>query len=187
MGRHKLLLLVCRRLHLQISCAFFLGLLSGCGNDDISDLKQYIQAVKAEPKGLIQPLPEIKVVESFTFNPEGLRDPYKPLMQPDRMDDAARPTIGGGIRPDTTRHKDELEAFPLEVLKMVGTVITKSNLWGLVKAEGSTVHRVQVGNYMGKNFGKIIRISPDKIELLEIVPDKPGTWREQQTSLALIE
>ena len=70
---------------------------------------------------------------------------------------------------------------------MVGTVAMKSNLWGLVKADDATIHRVQVGNYMGKNYGKIIRISTDKIELMEIVPDKPGTWREQQTSLALTE
>jgi type IV pilus assembly protein PilP len=70
---------------------------------------------------------------------------------------------------------------------MVGTVVMKTKLWGLVKAGDKTIYRVQVGNYMGKNYGKIIRIQTDKIELMEIVPDKPGTWREQQTSLALTE
>ncbi|MDD1641755.1 MAG: pilus assembly protein PilP, partial [Methylococcaceae bacterium] len=63
----------------------------------------------------------------------------------------------------------------------------KSNLWGLVKADDGSIHRVQIGNYMGKNYGKVINISADKIELMEIVPDKPGKWREQQTSLALTE
>ena len=186
MAHLRLLLLRCKRLHLQISYAFFLALLSGCGNDDFSDLNQYILRVKAEPKGAIQPLPEIKVVESFMFNPEGLRDPFKPLVQPEQ-DEAAELSTGGGIKPDTTRRKEDLEAFPLDVLKMVGTVVMKSNLWGLVKADDGTIHRVQVGNYMGKNYGKIIRISTDKIELMEIVPDKPGSWREQQTSLALTE
>jgi len=182
----RLLLLRYKRLNLQISFGFFLVLLSGCGNDDFSDLNQYILRVKAEPKGAIQPLPEIKVVESFMFNPEGLRDPFKPLVQPEQ-DEAAELSTGGGIKPDTTRRKEDLEAFPLDVLKMVGTVVMKSNLWGLVKADDGTIHRVQVGNYMGKNYGKIIRISTDKIELMEIVPDKPGSWREQQTSLALTE
>jgi type IV pilus assembly protein PilP len=70
---------------------------------------------------------------------------------------------------------------------MVGTLTMKSILWGLVKADDGTIHRVQVGHYMGKNFGKITSISIDKIELMEIVPDKPGSWREQQTSLGLIE
>jgi type IV pilus assembly protein PilP len=70
---------------------------------------------------------------------------------------------------------------------MVGTLTNKKGLWGLVKAKDGTIHRVQVGHHMGQNFGKIIRILEDKIELMEIVPDKPGTWREQQASLALAE
>ena len=186
MSRHQLQLSLFKRRLLGSSLILFLGLLAGCGNNDFSDLNQYILKVKSEPKGAIPPLPEIKVIESFMFNPEGLRDPFKPLVQPEQ-DGLAEQTTGGGIKPDTSRRKEELEAFPLDVLKMVGTVTMKSTVWGLVKADDGTIHRVQVGNYMGKNYGKIIRINADKIELMEIVPDKPGTWREQQTSLGLIE
>jgi len=174
----------------SIGCLVFLTCLTcltGCGNDDLTDLDQYITSIKARPKGPIKPLPEVKAVESFAFNPEGLRDPFKPMAQPEQLNEAAEQSTGGGIRPDTDRRKEELEAFPIEALKMVGTVVLKSNLWGLVMADDRTIHRVQVGNYMGKNYGKIIRISTDKIEVLEIVPDKPGRWREQQTSLALTE
>lgn len=185
MAYHNLRLLCFKRGALQISLALFLVLLPGCGND-ISDLNQYILSIKAVPKGTIAPLPEIKVVETFMFNPEGLRDPFKPLVQPEQ-DEVAEQSTGGGIKPDTTRRKEELEAFPLDALKMVGTVSMNSTLWGLVKADDGTIHRVQVGNYMGKNYGKIIRISTDKIELIEIVLDKPGVWREQQTSLGIIE
>ena len=186
MAYPKLRSLYCKHRLLAGNFALFLLLLSGCGNDNFSDLKQYIASVKAEPKGAIAPLPEINVVESFAFNPEGLRDPFKPLVPPEQ-DDSTEQATGSGIKPDTSRHKEELEAFPLEVLKMVGTVTMKAKLWGLVKADDGTIHRVQVGNYMGKNYGKIISISSDKIELMEIVPDKPGAWREQQTSLGLIE
>jgi type IV pilus assembly protein PilP len=71
---------------------------------------------------------------------------------------------------------------------MIGTIEMKSNLWGLIKSSADgTVYRVQAGNYMGQNYGKIIHISADKIELMEIVPDKPGTWREQQMSVTLAE
>lgn len=183
---HNKLLLLCRKpLNLQISCVIFLALLAGC-SDDFSDLNQYITEVKAKPKSPIQPLPEVKVVESFIFKPDDLRDPFKPLEQPQQSEEADMST-GSGIKPDTRRRKEDLEAFPLDGLKMVGTVVMKSSLWGLVKASDGTIHRVRVGNYMGKNYGKILRIVPDKIELMEIVPDKPGTWREQQTSLALVE
>jgi type IV pilus assembly protein PilP len=170
----------------QFSSMLLLVLMTGCSNDDFSDLNQYIAQVKARPKGPIQPLPEIKVIEPFVFKPEGLRDPFKPLELPEEtgsIDTSKTP----GIKPDPSRRKEELESFPLDGLKMVGTVVMKSSLWGLIKASDGTIHRVQAGNYMGKNHGKIIRIVTDKIELMEIIPDKPGTWREQQTSLALTE
>ncbi len=180
MGR--LLLLAIRRSVFLLA----LVLLAGCGDDGFSDLKQYITEVKARPKGTIEPLPEIKTVEPFVFKPEGLRDPFKAISESEEAEDA-QVSAGNGIKPDTTRRKEELEAFPLDSLRMVGTVVMKSNLWGLIKASDKTIYRVQVGNYMGKNYGKIIRIQTDKIELMEIVPDTPGTWREQQTSLALTE
>jgi type IV pilus assembly protein PilP len=170
----------------HLCLAIFLVQIAGCSNDDISDLQQYVAEVKARPKGPIEPLPEVKVIEPFLFKPEGLRDPFKPLELPEEAGPVDN-TNSNGIKPDASRRKEELEAFPLDGLKMVGTVVIKSNLWGLIKASDSTIHRVQVGNYMGKNHGKIIRIVNDKIELMEIVPDKPGSWREQQTSLALTE
>ncbi|WP_432746540.1 pilus assembly protein PilP [Methylobacter sp. G7] len=163
-----------------------MALLAGCGNDDFSDLNRYISEVKARPKQPIKSLPEIKVIEPFIFKPEGLRDPFRPLEQPEQTEGVDVST-GNGIKPDTTRRKEELESFPLDGLKMVGTIDMRSTLWGLVKASEGTIYRVKVGHYMGKNHGKIIRIVSDKIELMEIVPDKPGTWREQPVSIALTE
>jgi type IV pilus assembly protein PilP len=175
-----------KRSKLLFVMMFFSALLVGCGDDGFSDLEQYIKEVKAKPKGTIEPLPEMKTIEPFVFKPEGLRDPFKAISESEEEQEAQAST-GNGIKPDTTRRKEELEAFPLDNLRMVGTVVMKTKLWGLVKASDKTVYRVQVGNYMGKNYGKIIRILTDKIELMEIVPDTPGTWREQQTSLALTE
>jgi type IV pilus assembly protein PilP len=160
--------------------------ISGCGGNDDEDLHQYISQINARPKGTIEPLPEIKPIEPFVFKPEGLRDPFKAVTGSEE-EESNQIAIGNGIKPDTSRRKEELEAYPLDSLRMVGTVVMKSNLWGLIKASDRTIYRVKVGNYMGKNYGKIIRIQTDKIELMEIVPDKPGTWREQQTSLAITE
>ncbi len=171
---------------LQLSSLVFIALLVGCGNNDFSDLDRYFSEVRARPKQAIKPLPEIKVIEPFMFKPEGLRDPFKALEQPEQSENAEVSTASG-IKPDTTRRKEELEAFPLDGLRMVGTIDIKSKLWGLVKVSDGTIYRVKVGNYMGKNYGKIIRIVSDRIELMEIVPDKPGTWREQPASIALTE
>ena len=162
-------------------------MLTGCSNDDFTDLHKYIQSVHARPKVAIEPLPDSKVVETFIFEPDGLRDPFRPTeisSDEETIDTSA--TVG--IKPDTERRKEELEAYALDSLRMVGTLKDQNGLWGLVKAKDGTVHSVQVGNHMGQNYGQIIRILEDKIELMEIVPDvKPGTWKEQQATLALAE
>lgn len=182
----KVIIHIKKAINLFAGCFFALSLLTGCGDSGFSDLTQYINEVKARPKGTIEALPEIKPVEPFVFKPEGLRDPFRPINEAKESEEAEA-GIGNGIRPDTSRRKEELEAFPLDSLRMVGTITKQGNLWGLIKAGDKTVHRVQTGNYLGKNYGKIIRIMSDKIEIMEIVPDKPGAWREQQTSLALTE
>ncbi len=162
-------------------------LLAGCANDDFDDLNKYIAEVKAKPKGTIAPLPEIKVVEPFIFKPDGLRDPFRPVEKSSDFG-SLEISAGMGIRPDVTRRKEELESYSLDSLRMVGTLTMKSGLWALIKANDGTIHRVQVGHHMGTNYGKIIRILEDRVELMEIVPDlKPGLWREQQASLALAE
>lgn len=171
---------------LKMSAVLLALMMIGCGNDDFSDLDAFIKSERAKPKGPIEPLPEIKIVEPFIFKPEGLRDPFAPLMQSEQFD-GSETGESSGIKPDTSRPKEELEAFSLDSLRMVGTVNMKGGLWGLVKASDGTIYRVQVGNYMGKNYGKIIRIVSDKIEIMELISEKPGKWREQQQSLALTE
>ena len=177
---------IVRRSVIWMGNLVLLAALTGCANEDFSDLTSYMAEVKAKPKRTIPPLPAIRVVEPYIFKPEGLRDPFKPMQ---RIDDADEEfvTVAGGIRPDISRHREELESYSLDTLRMVGTFSMKSELWGLIVAGDGTIHRIQVGNHMGKNYGKIIRIADDRIELMEIVPDKPGMWREQQASLALVE
>ncbi len=169
-----------------VGFCFFVLALSGCSNDDVSDLTQYIQSIKVRPKGTIQPLPEIKVVEPFIFNPEGLRDPFGPVK---RVVEEQRIIADSviGIRPDVSRRKEELEAYSLDTLSMVGTLEMSKGLWALIMASDGTIHRVQKGHHMGRNYGEIIRVLDDRIELMEIVADKPGAWREQQASIALAE
>ena len=174
------------KLFFHIKNSLCLALLTACVSNDFSDLNAYILNSKTEYKGSIESLPENNIIEPFILNPVGLRDPFKPIDKTPQNELAVFSTTGG-IQPDITRRKEDLEAFPLEELKMVGTLTMKSILWGLVKAADGTIHRVQIGNYMGKNFGHIIHISIGKIELMEIVPDKPGAWKEQQTSLKLFE
>ncbi len=163
--------------------SFMVITLNACGGDNLKDLKTYVAEVKARPKRGIKALPEIQAVQPFIFNPEGLRDPFRPSVR------QAPQTIkvSNGIRPDFVRHREQLEAFSLDDLRLVGTVDMSKKLWGLIRAGDGTIHRVRTGNYMGKNHGKILRVLIDKVELVEIVEDGSQSWRERSASIALAE
>ncbi|SMF94154.1 type IV pilus assembly protein PilP [Methylomagnum ishizawai] len=160
-----------------------LGLV-GCGGGDMADLKSYVAEVKGRHRGMVDPLPEVKTVEPFVFRPEDLRDPFIP---DEKSQEPEEEKVESGIRPDTSRPREELESYELDSLRMVGTVIQQGGLWGLVRANDGTIHRVRVGNYMGKNYGKIINIKENMIELVEIFSDSPGAWHERKASLDLAE
>lgn len=174
-----------RRSFCQRAGAVLLTLgLASCGEGEMGDLEKYVAEVKARPKSPIEPLPEIRTVEPFIFNPENLRNPF---IATEKAQEVEENKVENGIRPDTARAKEELESYELDTLRMVGTVNQGQLLWGLVRAADGTIHRVKAGNHMGRNFGEIIRIQEDQIELLEIVPDSPGAWRERKASLDLAE
>ncbi len=166
-----------------LSVALLGGLLTGCGNNT-EDLQNYIEQVKARPKGPIEPMPIIKPYETFAYSATSLRDPFTPPVVPD---DSRSRSAGGGIQPDANRPKEALEEFPLDALRMVGSLERGGGKWSVVKAPDGAIYRVQPGNYVGQNNGKITRISDELIELTEIVEDGQGGWIERQASLALSE
>ena len=90
-----------------------------------------------------------------------------------------------GIRPDTLRPREELENFELDSLRMVGTVRQEGVVWALLNAKDGTIHRVRVGNYLGKNYGKIVNILDNQIELVEIFADSSGAWRERKAAVGM--
>jgi type IV pilus assembly protein PilP len=157
-----------------------LVVLGGCSSE-INELKQF---VKDSDKGLprkIEPLPAVKPFEPFTYEGFDLPDPFKP-----RKLTAPREGAGGGLAPDLNRRKEPLEAFPLEQLKMVGTLSQGNDTYALVRAD-KTLYRVKKGNYMGQNFGLITDVTESEIKLKEIVQDSAGDWAERQSALPLLE
>ena len=169
-------------------------LLTGCVSTDMSDLEGYIAEVNARPaRTTIQPLPELIVPEMYAYQSAeaGKRDPFESFLK-QRAEEAARP---GGDDAKTValrqeiegRNPEELEQFELDALRMVGTLNDNNQLWGIVLDKDGTVHRVRVGNYMGKNYGKILNIAEDKIELREIINTSNGGLEERPATLALTE
>lgn len=157
--------------------------ISGCASQDMTDLRGFVEEVKQRPPGRIEPLPEIKEVETHTYSSSELRNPFAPEQSQETQAAVAQ---GTGLMPDFNRRKEELESFPLDSLRMVGTV-DQEGFWGLIRTNDGTIHRVKTGNYMGLNYGKIERVSEEKIELTEIIQDGQGGYIERQATVALGE
>ena len=170
----------------------FLSLIAGCVSQDITDLENDVSEIMARPGGRIEPLPEIKPYEAYTYTSgsEGEKSPFD-LFYEITQQDLAGEMVDDGLteemeREIRNRNREELEQFELDSLRMVGTLDNEDNNWGIVLAPDGVVHRVRIGNYIGLNIGKIINIFEDRIELREIVQDSNGRWEEREAALALI-
>jgi type IV pilus assembly protein PilP len=154
--------------------------LAGCGGN-MDELDSYINSIKQRPGGRIEPLPEITPYEVFVYraDEEGIRPPF----QPDTPQSA-----GGalsGTRPDPERVPEFLESFPLDTLRMVGTLDMSESMYGLVQTSDGLIHRVIPGNYMGQNDGRITGITESEITLVEIISDGIGGYIERDAAISL--
>ena len=171
--------------------------LAGCGGGSMDDLVDYVTEVKTRKGSRIEELPPIEPYVVYTYPCDGsvqCVDPFEPFFleppNPCPTPDApgCEPTTAdSGLSPDFDRNREELESYPLDGLRMMGTLEKDEEFWGIVRDPDSIIHRVQVGNYIGQNHGKITNISEDRIQLLEIIPDGRGGWEERSAEIALAE
>jgi type IV pilus assembly protein PilP len=148
---------------------------AGCSGGQ-SDLQKWIDATKKKPGGRIQPLPEVKPYETFVYSSANLRSPFQPQ---------GPSSSQANLRPSSRRNREFLEGFSLDTLRMVGTFKVGNNFYGLVQSKDGLVHKVQPGNYLGQNDGKVTEITGGRISLVEIIPDGLGGYIERPASLAL--
>lgn len=166
--------------------------LGGCVNHDTSDLDVWVKEVLSRPGGRIAPLPEIKPYEAYTYQSgaAGAKDPFEPFYQIRQAE--VEQVVDSGLSAEMekeikNRNREELEQFELDSVRMVGTLDDKDENWAIILDPDGVVHRVKVGNYMGRNIGKIINIFEDRVELREIVKNDQGRWEERQAAIALVE
>ena len=159
--------------------------LAGCGGEQYQDLRQFVKESGANLRGRVEPLPEVKPYEPFTYDAFDLPDPFKPRAQQAAKSDG---TAGAGPAPDPNRRKEALEGYPLESLKMVGTLQDKTKkMFALIKTPDNNIYQVKGGNYLGQNFGVISMITETSITLKEVIQDTAGVWTERTSSLQLLD
>ena len=165
-----------RKILTAAGCACALAL-AGC-SDGLDDLRGEIDKAKQRPGGRIQPLPEVRPYVSHEYQMADRRSPFLQSLA------GENPT---GPRPDVQRPREYLEQFPLDTLKMVGTLRLGAGNYGLVQTKDGLIHRVLPGNHLGQNDGRVMSVSDARITLIEIVPDGLGGYLERPAALALAD
>lgn len=143
---------------------------------------QSLADIDAQPPIPVPPLPPYVPVQSYNYSAQQMRSPFMP---PSLERDISQ--MGGrSIKPDPGRPKQFLEQFPLEQLIMKGTIKDQTGpAYALIEAPQGGVMRVQLGNYMGTNDGRIVSITPNEVNVVEIVPNGVDGYVERPRSLLL--
>jgi len=159
-------------------------MLSAC-TENMDDLDKYIVAVNARPADPIEPIPPVKTYTPYEYDGQTGRDPFRQSLT--EGSDDVRSASGTGPRPDFERAKEYLERYELDTLSMVGTFSKEESDWALVRDPEGVIHRVPVGNYIGKNHGRVVDISDAQLSLSELISDGAGGWLVREASIALGE
>lgn len=158
--------------------------LAGCNDDSsFADLTTFMDEARARPTGTIEPLPKFRPYEAFTYNAANMRSPFQPPIKADLVNRLKGSRL---VAPDETRPRQFLEGFNIETFEMVGTMANDTGTFALLKGAGG-VYRVKVGDYLGRNNGRIVSVDESRVDVVEIVPDGEGAWLERPRSISLKE
>jgi type IV pilus assembly protein PilP len=172
----------------QVIALSSLVFLAGCLGSDQQDLKQWIQEQRNATKPNVPPIPEPKKFTPEAYKNDVSIDPFsnQKLAQALKREASQATANAALVAPELNRRKEVLEGFPLDSVAMVGTLLPKGVPVALVRVD-RLLYQVRVGNYIGQNYGKIIKVTETELVLREIVQDAAGEWIERQASLQLQE
>ncbi|MEP1469990.1 MAG: pilus assembly protein PilP [Halieaceae bacterium] len=172
-----------RKFRLTLLIAAIASVTAGCGGRDFADLDAFMAEKRARPGGIIAPIPTFKAYEAFAYSATTLRSPFD---RPIEVREITQLQAISTIKPDNDRAKEFLEQFTFDSLSMVGSLERGGDEWTLVRDPEGGVHRVSVGNFLGRNHGKVVEMTDSYIAVVEIVSD--GTeegWVERPRTIEL--
>jgi len=173
-----------KKLILSLELLFLVFTVAACSpTGEHQDLLDFMAETKKRPQGQIEALPTFAPYQSFSYSAMTLRSPFE---KPVPVDESAAKG-GRAVAPDLNREREFLEGFNIASLRMVGTISRTSKLWALIDNSEGSVVPATVGNFLGKNHGKIIATSPAQIEVMEIVADGSNGWVERPRIIKLEE
>ena len=161
------------------------ALLGGCSDGDVAEVNSWMDGVKKETRVNVTPLAEPKTFIPFAYAVREQIDPFDPNKLLAELMRAAA-TVHNPLTPDTSRRREFLEQFPVDSMKMVGTINKGGNSWGLIQIDRA-MYQVKTGTRLGQNFGVVTGLADSAISIKEVVQDAGGEWVERMSKLELQE
>ena len=168
---------------LTAACALLLTQAACTGEQE--ELTQWMDQQKREVKPSVQPLSPPKKFDPQPYSSLTGVDPFSSQKLTVALKQEARQP-NSMLAAEINRRKEPLEAYPVDSMSMVGSVVKQGRQYALLRVD-NLLYQVKVGDYLGQNYGKITRISETEIALREIVQDAAGEWIERPSSLQLQE
>lgn len=162
--------------------------LAGCGSSGGEELQEWMAQQRAQTKPKVDPIPEPKKFTPQAYTQEATTDPFSnlKLTQALKRESSQATSNAALVAPELARRKEPLEGFPLDAMHMVGSLRKDGLPVALVKVD-NLLYQVRPGNYLGQNFGKILKVGETEVVLREIVQDATGEWIERPATLQLQE
>lgn len=162
--------------------------LAGCGSSKEDDIRAWMVQERMQTKPHVAPINAPKQFIPEPYTNASAVEPFSNLKLTQALkQDAAQATSSGAlVAPELARRKEAMEAFPLDSMVLVGSIIKAGKPVALVKVD-SLLYLVKLGNHLGQNFGRVMKISETEVTLREIVQDAVGEWVERVATLQLQE
>ena len=175
-----------KKLWLAVAAA---GVLSACGGSENEEVQKWMAEQRATTKPQVTPIPEPKKFTPENYVQEAAIEPFsnQKLTQALKRDsEKSGSATAALIAPELSRRKEPLEAYPLDAMTMVGSLVKQGNPVALIKVD-NLLYQVKPGNYLGQNYGRITKVGESEVVLRELVQDAAGEWIERTATLQLQE
>jgi type IV pilus assembly protein PilP len=158
--------------------------LTACGGEQ-EELTQWMEQQRREVKPSVEPLSPPKKFTPQPYAALGNVEPFSSQKLTVALKQEAKQP-NSMLAAEINRRKEPLEAYPLDSMSMVGSVVKAGRPYALLRVD-SLLYQVKQGDYLGQNYGKITKISETDVALREIVQDAAGEWIERTSALQLQE
>lgn len=169
-------------------CLLAIAGLAGCGTSSEDELRQWMAEQNAQTRPSVKPISEPKLFKPELYVLGSAVEPFssQKLTQALKRDSSQAVANGALVAPELVRRKEALESFPLDAVSLVGSLVKEGQPVALVKVD-SLLYQVRVGNHVGQNYGRVMKIAETEVSLREIVQDAAGEWIERTATLQLQE